>query len=52
MLAGVARVGDAEAELEVEALEQTIAEEMAFDHAELANRLVAHDELHGGADIA
>ena len=46
MLAGVPRVGDAEAELEVERLQQLSAEEVPLDHAEIIDRLVADGEFH------
>ena len=46
VLARVLRVGDAEAELEVEALQQLVAEEVPLDHPEVVHRLVAHCELH------
>lgn len=45
MFTGVLAVRDAEAELEVEALEQLVAEVVPLDHAELVHRHGAHAEL-------
>lgn len=48
MLACVAAVGNAEAEVEVEALEQLILKEVPLDHAEARHGAVADCELHPG----
>lgn len=50
VLAGVAAVGDAEAEVEVEVLEQAPLEVVALDHAEAVDGSVAHRELHPGGN--
>ena len=52
VLAGVARVGNDEAELEVEALQQAVAEEVALDHAKVVDRLVADHKLHARAHVS
>lgn len=46
MLAGVSAVRDAEAEVEVEALEQVIAEVVSLDHAEVVEGSVSNGEFH------
>ena len=46
MLDCVLAVGNTEAELKVEALEQAVAEEVALDHAELADGFVTYCKLH------
>lgn len=46
VLAGVLAVGDAEAELEVERLEEPLAEVMPLNHAKVVNGSVAHGELN------
>ena len=48
VLAGVLRVGDAVAELEVERLEQLVAEEVSLDHPEVADWRRAYGELDAG----
>jgi hypothetical protein len=48
VLARVARTRNAESELKVECLEQTITEKVTLDHAEIAHRLVTNRELHPG----
>lgn len=50
MFARVAAVGDAEAEVEVEALEQPPLEVVPLDHAEAVDGSVAHRELHTGGN--
>lgn len=50
MFARVAAVGDAEAEVEVEALEQPSLEVVPLDHAEAVDGSVAHRELHTGGN--
>lgn len=51
MLACVLAAGDAEAKVEVEALEQPVAEVVPFNHAEVVDRLVPHCELHPERDM-
>lgn len=46
MLARVAAVGDAEAEVEVEALEEQVSEVVPLDHAEAVQGPWTHRELH------
>ena len=46
VLAGVATVGDAEAEVEVEVLQEAFPEVVPLDHSEAVHRLLAHGELH------
>ena len=48
MLARVLRVGDAVAELEVERLQQLVAEKVTLHHAEVVDRLRADGKLHPG----
>lgn len=48
VLACVLAAGHAEAELEIKALEQLIAEVVSLDHAEVVDRCVSHCELHSG----
>lgn len=50
VFARVAAVGDAEAEVEVEALEQPSLEVVPLDHAEAVDGSVAHRELHTGGN--
>lgn len=45
MLASVFAVRNAEAEVEIEALQQLIAEVMPFDHAEVLDLRIADDKL-------
>ena len=42
----VGGVGDAESEVEIELLQQFVAEEMSLNHSELTHRLVANGELY------
>ena len=46
VFAGVAAVGDAEAEVEVKALEQVFAEVVPLDHAEVVQGSTSHRELY------
>lgn len=46
MLTGVATVWDTEAEVEVKALQQVIAEVVSLDHAEVIQRPVSNSEFH------
>lgn len=46
MLAGVSAVGDTEAEVKVEALQQVIAEVVSLDHAEVVQGPVSDGEFH------
>lgn len=46
MLTGVPAAGDAEAEIKVKVLQQTVSEVMPLDHAEVGDGLVSHGELH------
>lgn len=46
MLAGVSAVGDAEAEVKVEALQQVIAEVVSLDHAKVVEGSVSNGEFH------
>ena len=48
VFAGVAAVGDAEAEVKVKALEQVFSEVVPLDHAEVVQGSVSHRELHAG----
>lgn len=48
MLAGVSAVGDTEAEVKVEALQQVIAEVVSLDHAEVVEGPVSDGEFHPG----
>merc|ERR1719376_150599 len=51
LLAGVARLGNAESEVEVEALQQPVFVVVALDHAELLHRFPANFKLHCGTDV-
>lgn len=46
MLAGVSAVGDTEAKVKVEALQQVIAEVVSLDHAEVVQGPVSDGEFH------
>lgn len=46
MLAGVSAVGDAEAKVKVEALQQVIAEVVSLDHAKVVEGSVSNGEFH------
>lgn len=46
MLAGVSAVGDAEAKVKVEALQQVVAEVVSLDHAEVVQGPVSDGEFH------
>lgn len=46
MLAGVSAVGDTEAEVKVEALQQVIAEVVSLDHAEVVQGPVSDGEFN------
>ena len=48
VFAGVAAVGDAEAEVEVEALQEMLAEVVPLDHAEVVQRSASYRELNTG----
>ena len=48
MLACVFAVGNAEAKVKVEALEQLIAEVVAFDHSEVLDLRVTDNEFDAG----
>lgn len=48
MLTRVPRVRDAESELEVEGLQQLVAEKVTLDHAESVHWFGAYRELHAG----
>lgn len=48
VLACVLAAGHAEAELEIKALEQLIAEVVSLNHAEVVDGCVSHCELHSG----
>lgn len=51
VLAGVLAAGDAEAEVEVKAFEQLVAEVVPLDHAEVVDGLLSHRELHRGSHL-
>lgn len=48
VLTCVLAAGHAEAELEIKALEQLIAEVVSLNHAEVVDGCVPHCELHSG----
>lgn len=46
MFTGVAREGYAKSKLEIESLQQSVSEEMAFDHTEMIDRTAPDGELN------
>lgn len=50
MLACVAAVGDAEAEVEIEVLQQPILKVMTLDHPEITHGTIADGKLHPSQD--